>query len=107
VAIHKPLTIDSDSGAVLMPGTMQQNTTSLLDGSPFATAILVADTTDVTIDGLIVDAANNNVPQCSPRLFGIAFQNASGEISHGASRNCKLGRGPGGCQSGSGFAGIE
>jgi pectin methylesterase-like acyl-CoA thioesterase len=34
VAIHKPLTIAADSGAVLMPGTMQQNTTSLLDGSP-------------------------------------------------------------------------
>ena len=103
VAIHKPLTIDADSGATLMPGTMQQNTTSLLDGSPFAAAILVADTTDVTIEGLIVDGANNGVPQCSPRLFGIAFQNASGEISHLAIRNFKLGTGLGGCQSGTGI----
>ena len=103
VAIHKPLSIDADSGAVLIPGAMQQNTTSLLDGSPFATAILVADTTDVTIEGLIVDGANNGVPQCSPRLFGIAFQNASGEISHVAIRNFKLGTGLGGCQSGTGI----
>jgi hypothetical protein len=103
LAIHKPLTIDADSGAVLMPGTMKQNTTSLLDGSPLAAAILVADTTDVTIEGLIVDGANNGVPQCSPRLFGIAFQNASGEISQVAIRNFKLGTGLGGCQSGTGI----
>ncbi len=102
VAIRKPLSIIADSGAVLMPGTMQQNTTSLLDGSPFAAAILVADTTDVTIEGLIVDGANNGVPQCSPRLFGITFQNASGEISQVAIRNFKLGTGLGGCQSGTG-----
>ncbi len=103
VAIHKPLTIAADSGAVLMPGTMQQNTTSLFDGAPLATAILVANTTDVTIEGLIVDGANNGVPQCSPRLFGIAFQNASGEISQVAIRNFKLGTGLGGCQSGTGI----
>jgi parallel beta-helix repeat protein len=103
VVIRKPLTIAADSGAVLMPGAMQQNTTSLLDGSPLATAILVADTTDVTIQGLIVDGANNGVPQCSPRLFGIAFQNASGEISQVAIRNFKLGTGLGGCQSGTGI----
>jgi parallel beta-helix repeat protein len=103
VAIHKPLTIAADSGAVLMPGTMKQNTTSLLDGSPLATAILVADTTDVTIEGLIVDGGNNGVPQCSPRLFGVAFQNASGEISHVAIRNFRLGAGLGGCQSGTGI----
>ena len=102
VAIHKPLTIAADSGAVLMPGAMQPNATSLLDGSPFATAIVVADTTDVSIEGLIVDGANNGLTRCSPRLFGIAFQNASGEISHVAIRNFKLGTGLGGCQSGGG-----
>jgi len=103
VAIHKPLTILADSGAVLMPGTMKQNTTSLLDGTPLATAILATDTTDVTIEGLVVDGANNGVAQCAPRLFGIAFQNASGEIRHVAIRNFKLGTGLGGCQSGTGI----
>jgi parallel beta-helix repeat protein len=103
VAIGKPLTIAADSGAVLMPGTMQQNTASLLDGSPIATAILVAGTTGVTIDGLVVDGANNGISQCAPRLFGIAFQNASGEISHVAIRNFKLGTSLAGCQSGTGI----
>ncbi|HKV63056.1 MAG TPA: NosD domain-containing protein [Candidatus Acidoferrum sp.] len=102
VAIHKSLTIAADSGAVLMPGTMQQNATSLFDGTPLAAAILVSDTTDVTIDGLTVDGSNNGVVQCSPRLFGIAFQNASGQISRAAIRNFKLGTSLGGCQSGSG-----
>src|SRR5260370_10524269 len=82
VAIHKPLTIAADSGAVLMPGTMQQNTTSLLDGTPLAAAILGAGTTDVTIEGLIVDGANNGVTQCAPRLFGSAFTNASDQLGH-------------------------
>jgi len=103
VAIHKPLTIAADSGAVLMPGAMKQNTTSLLDGTPLAAAILVADTTEVTIEGLILDGANNGVGECSPRLFGIAYQNASGEISQVAIRNFKLGTGLGGCQSGTGI----
>jgi hypothetical protein len=103
VAIGKPLTIAADGGAVLMPGTMQQNSTSLLDGTPIATAILVAGATGVSIDGLTVDGTNNGLTQCAPRLFGIAFQNASGEIGHVAIRNFKLGTGLGGCQSGTGI----
>lgn len=103
VAIRKPLTIAADSGAVLMPVTMQQNSTSLLDGTPIATAILVAGTTGVSIDGLTVDGTNNGLTQCAPRLFGIAFQNASGEIGHVAIRKFKLGAALGGCQSGTGI----
>jgi hypothetical protein len=103
VAIGKPLTIAADSGAVLMPGTMQQNSTSLLDGTPITTAILVAGTTGVSIDGLTVDGTNNGLTQCAPRLFGIAFQNASGEIGHVAIRNFKLDAALGGCQSGTGI----
>src|SRR5690348_313467 len=72
VAIGKPLTIAADNGAVLMPSTMQQNSTSLLDGTPIATAILVAGTTGVSIDGLTVDGTNNGLTQCAPRLFGMA-----------------------------------
>jgi len=103
VAIGKPLTIAADSGALLIPNTMQQNTASLLDGSSIAAAILVAGTTGVSIEGLTVDGANNGISQCSPRLFGIAFQNASGEISQVAIRNFHLGTGLGGCQSGTGI----
>jgi parallel beta-helix repeat protein len=103
VAIGKPLTIAADSGALLIPNAMQHNTMSLLDGSPIAAAILVAGTTGVSIEGLTVDGANNGISQCSPRLFGVAFQNASGEISRVAIRNFHLGTGLGGCQSGTGI----
>src|SRR5260370_9794193 len=77
VAIHKPLTIAADSGAVLMPGTMQQNTTSLLDGTPLAAAIVLPGTTAVNIQGLIVDRANNGATQCAPPLFAIGFKHTS------------------------------
>lgn len=103
LAIRKALDIDADSGAVLMPNVMQQNTTSLFDGTPIATAILVADTTGVSISGLTVDGANNGVSGCSPDLEGITFQNASGNVARAAIRNFKLGAGLGGCQSGTGF----
>ena len=103
LAIRKALDIDADSGAVLMPGAMKQNTTSLFDGAAIATAILVADATNVSISGLAVDGVNNGISECAPDLEGITFQNASGSVSRAAIRNFKLGAGLGGCQSGTGL----
>src|SRR3974390_1536927 len=104
VSIHIPLTIAADNGAVLMPSNMQSNTTSLFDAAPLAVALLVSDATDVTIHGLIVDGANNGTCGCSPDLFGIAFQNASGTVRRTTVRNFKLtGANLIGCQSGSGI----
>jgi nitrous oxidase accessory protein NosD len=103
LTIRKALDIDADSGAVLMPNAMKQNTTSLFDGAAIATAILVADTTDVSISGLTVDGVNNGIAECAPDLEGITFQNASGSIQRAAIRNFKLGAGLGGCQSGTGI----
>jgi nitrous oxidase accessory protein NosD len=103
LTIRKALDIDADSGAVLMPNAMKQNTTSLFDGAGIATAILVADTTDVSISGLTVDGINNGISECAPDLEGITFQNASGSIERAAIRNFKLGAGLGGCQSGTGL----
>src|SRR5712671_1379682 len=80
VTIRKPLDIDADNGAVLMPSAMQANTKSLFDAAPIATALLVADTTGVSISGLIVDGANNGISACAPDLIGISFQNASGGL---------------------------
>src|ERR1700756_4700196 len=42
VPLDKPLRIEADSGAVLIPAAIQANASSLLDGSPLATAILVS-----------------------------------------------------------------
>jgi Right handed beta helix region len=103
IKIGKPLEIDADNGAILMPSAMQANTTSLFDAAPIATALLVAGTTGVTISGLTVDGANNGVTQCAPDLIGISFQNASGELSRIAVRNFKLAPSLNGCQSGTGI----
>src|SRR6266481_6020070 len=103
VTIRKPLDIDDDNGAVLMPSAMQANTKSLFDAAPIATALLVADTTGVSISGLIVDGANNGISACAPDLIGISFQNASGGLDHIAVRNFKLATSLNGCQSGTGI----
>jgi len=103
VAIRKPLKIDADNGAILVPSTMQANTTSLFDAAPIATALLVADTTGVSISGLAVDGVNNGISQCAPDLIGISFQNASGELDHIAVRNFALSASLNGCQSGTGI----
>ncbi len=103
LTIRKPLDIDSDNGAVLMPSAMQANTKSLFDAAPIATALLVADTTGVSISGLIVDGTNNGISQCAPDLIGISFQNASGELDRIAVRNFKLAASLNGCQSGTGI----
>jgi nitrous oxidase accessory protein NosD len=103
VAIRKPLKIDADNGAILMPSSMQANTTSLFDAAPIATALLVADTAGVSISGLTVDGVNSGISQCAPDLIGISFQNASGELERTAVRNFKLTASPNGCQSGTGI----
>jgi hypothetical protein len=103
VTIRKPLDIDADNGAVLMPSAMQANTKSLFDAAPIASALLVADTTGVSISGLIVDGANNGISQCAPDLIGISFQNASGQLDRMAVRNFKLAVSLNGCQSGTGI----
>jgi hypothetical protein len=103
VAIRKSLTIDADNGAILMPSAMQANTTSLFDAAPIATALLVADTTGVSISGLTVDGVNSGISQCAPDLIGITFQNASGELDRTAVRNFKLTASLNGCQSGTGI----
>jgi len=103
ITIHKPLDIDADNGAILMPSNMQANTTSLFDGSPIATALLVAETNGVSISGLTVDGANNAISECAPDLVGISFQNASGMLERVAVRNFKLAASLNGCQSGSGI----
>jgi hypothetical protein len=103
LTITKPLDIDGDNGAILQPGPIVQNTTSLFDASPIATAILVADTTDVSINGLIVDGINNGIAQCGPDLIGIMFRNASGAVADSAIRNFTLSASLAGCQSGTGI----
>ena len=103
VTIGKPLDVEADSGAVLMPASMQANAASLSSGRAIAAALLVSNTSNVTIRGLTLDGANNGISQCAPDLMGIYFQNASGEVDRVAVRNFKLSALLNGCQSGSGI----
>jgi nitrous oxidase accessory protein NosD len=103
VKISKPLDIDADNGAILMPSAMHANAASLFDAAPIATALLVTDAQSVSISGLTVDGANNGIAACAPDLIGISFLNASGKVDHVAVRNFKLAAGLNGCQSGTGI----
>lgn len=104
VIINKALDIDADSGAVLMPSAMKQNTSSLSPGAlAIAAALLVSDATNVSISGLTVDGANNGITGCAPDLIGIYYRNASGEVDRVAVRNFKLPAADNGCQSGTGI----
>jgi nitrous oxidase accessory protein NosD len=97
--INKSLSIEADNGAILLPSHMVANTTTA-SGSPIAAGIVVKDADNVEIEGLIVDAANNEITECSPDLIGILYQNSSGIIEHNAVRNTKLAVSLNGCQSG-------
>jgi nitrous oxidase accessory protein NosD len=103
LTIAKPLDIEAENGAILQPSPILQNTTSLFDASPIATAILVTDTTNVSISGLIVDGINSGISQCAPDLIGIMFRNASGTVADSAIRNFILSASLAGCQSGTGI----
>jgi nitrous oxidase accessory protein NosD len=97
--INKSLSIEGDNGAIVLPGDMLAHTTGPT-GGPIAAAILVKDAANVEIEGLIVDAADNDLTQCSPHLIGILYQNSSGRIEQNAVRNTKLSVSLNGCQSG-------
>jgi nitrous oxidase accessory protein NosD len=97
--VNKPLSIEGDNGAIVLPNSMVANTTGS-SGTPIAAAVLVKDAANVEIEGLIVDTANNGISECSPDLIGILYQNSSGSIEHNAVRNTKLSVSLNGCQSG-------
>ncbi len=102
VAIHKPLSLKGENGAVVMPTGMVANTTSLFDGLPVAAVIVVADGARVDIEDLAVDGSGNAVAACAPVLVGVMYRNASGRLDEVVVRNLRLGPGLEGCQSGLG-----
>ena len=96
VEIAKPLTLvgvgrDGNKAAVVQPSNMVANTD--FGGFDTAAAILVRDTSDVTIKNIILDGINNGVGceqpplGTDPYLDGIFYQNSSGEIASVVVRN--------------------
>ncbi len=103
VMIMKPLKIVADTGSILQPTGAIPNATNVNDSSPITALLLVSHTQGVSIDDLTVDGANSSPNACAPDYVGVMFQNASGELTHMAVRNIKLGTGLLGCQSGEGI----
>jgi parallel beta-helix repeat protein len=103
VTISKSLTINGDNGAIVMPTGVVTNSTSLASGNPIAAVILVTNSTEVDLSGLIVDGANNGLTGCAPNLIGIYYRNASGTVQNNTVRNMKLSTALNGCQSGLGI----
>jgi len=107
LTIAKSLTLRGESGAVLKPSAMVANTTSLITGNALATIIVVDGVRNVTIEGLTIDGADNEISNCPlptqvpvPDLFGIFYRNASGTVRDSAIRNMRLGPGLAACRGG-------
>jgi len=98
--ITKPLMIKFETGAFLRTVGVQPTGVSFSSGVPFVAVVFVTDTEDVEIDGGQFDGAQAGIAGCSPRFFGIVFQNASGEIRRPSVTNIRLSDFLSGCQSG-------
>lgn len=80
------------------------NTTSLSSAGPVAAIVLVEKTSNVTLDDLTVDGANNTLGGCGTDFVGIFYRNASGKVTNSAVRNIRLfPDGLLGCQAGVGI----
>lgn len=103
VTITTSLTLRADNGVVVDPSTTQ--TVTDVAGTEAIAFVFAVQGANVDIDGFIVDGSNNGLTECSPRLVGILYQNASGHIRHNAVRHMNLGSSSSvnGCQSGNGI----
>ena len=103
VTITTSLTLRADNGVVVDPSTTQ--TVTDVAGTEAIAFVFAVQGANVDIDGFIVDGSNNGLTECSPRLVGILYQNASGHVRHNAVRHMNLGSSSivNGCQSGNGI----
>jgi hypothetical protein len=83
LVVTKPVTLrgvrSNGVGRVLL----QPNLTDL-QNLPAEAVITVINTSDVTIEGLAIDASGNTVSGCTPGIAGIHFNNASGAVTNNA-----------------------
>ena len=91
VHITIPVTITGKNRAVIRPTVSGANTDSLASGAPIEAVILVGNATAVTgviLDNITVDASATGatyVSNCSIRLVGVFYRNASGTVRPRAS----------------------
>lgn len=99
VVIQTELILEADNGVVVKPVAVSANATGPT-GDSIAAIILAQNSANVQLEGFIVDGSANAIVECSPRLIGILYQDASGIVSHNEVRHMRLGSGLDGCQSG-------
>ena len=99
VVINTEVILEADNGVIVEPNTVVANATGPT-GDPIAAIILAQNSTNIQLEGFIVDGTANKIVDCSPRLIGILYQDASGIIAHNSVRHMRLGTSFAGCQSG-------
>lgn len=99
VVIQTQLVLQADNGVVVKPVAVSANATGPT-GDPIAAIILAENSLNVQLQGFIVDGSANGIMDCSPRLIGILYQDASGIVSHNEVRHMRLVSSLDGCQSG-------
>ncbi len=88
VTVTKPLTIEGIAQqnvdrVLIKPSNLIRPTLPQPTGALAAIAVItVANTTDVTINNLAIDASANTVSGCDTSLSGIHFYNASGVVNN-------------------------
>ncbi|MGA7914228.1 MAG: NosD domain-containing protein [Candidatus Acidiferrales bacterium] len=99
VVVDKSLILEADNGVIVKPVAVVANATSP-SGDPIAAIIVAENAADVQLRGLRLDGAASELMECSPRLVGILYLDASGIVAHNAVRHVRLGSSFDGCQSG-------
>lgn len=89
LTISKPLTlrgitVNGVNRVLIQPAVMVPVGVGGVNAQPFEAVITVANTHDVTIENLAIDASKNGVNACAPLVGGVHFYAASGKIVESA-----------------------
>lgn len=98
VLIQTELVLEADNGVVVKPVAISANATGPT-GDAIAAVIVAQNSANVQLEGFSVDGSANGIPECSPRLVGILYQDASGIVSHNEIRHMRLASSRDGWQS--------
>jgi parallel beta-helix repeat protein len=101
LVVRKRVVLRGDPGAVVRPGGVVANATSLRTGRPIAA--LAAVTARATITGLEFDGSENGLTGCheeDPLLIGVFFRGTAGTLLRNRVHGIMLGPADAGCETG-------
>lgn len=93
-----------DNRVIIQKNGMVENAENILSSKPIAAGIAVIDSTNITLQDIVVDSQMNGFVGCSPALVGIYYGNSSGNVNNVVVKNV-IYNDPGGdiCQGGVGI----